>query len=183
VSHLLDGLFKLPASFQGKPRIAALFAAGLVQSDELEGVFAAIDTQRDVETANRRHLEILARLVKEPGRPQDDEVLRKLVIGRAFANSSNGNFETLIRVHSLLFDTQAATIVRYTPKYLQIRQPRSTYPSGSALQAMRVCKLYLAVLQACVDPGTSIDLYFVPDTSMPYPSTIGLYPMVLTVRL
>jgi len=88
--HVGDGLLKLVPAYWGKPRISALLVGNLLEIQALEDALWTYLDGIDVDTCARLELEGLARIVGEPTRPTDTELLRTRVKGRILANHSDG---------------------------------------------------------------------------------------------
>lgn len=100
--HVAKGLGRLIQRFKGKPYIAAVVSAPLVQVQELEDALWSLIAGRALSTAIGVQLDGLGAIVGEARIGLGDEDYRALIRARIAANRSDGQGDTLLRVARLV---------------------------------------------------------------------------------
>ena len=115
-----EGLSRLPAQFQGKPRIEAILGAVLGEIQALEDAHWQLFVERRLDIATGEALDQIGRLVGEPrvGLPDADYRLRIRL--RIHRNVSRGEPERLIRVVHELTQSSAVQLEEPSPGVVRI---------------------------------------------------------------
>lgn len=103
ITHLEEARARLLSQYAG--RLERDLDPVLVQVQELEDALWAVWTGRGVETATGYTLDLLGRIVGEPRQGEADPLYRIRIRARIQANLSDGTWEDIHRVTSILLDT------------------------------------------------------------------------------
>lgn len=152
--YLARTLARLAGPFWGKPRIATVIQAFTKEIQELENVFVAINTVRDLDTADAVRLKVIGNLVGQNAVGQSTEGHRALIRGRIRTNRSSGKTDNILEVSELIGITE----------FVSVRQ------SG-------VASLVVEVVEAVTQEQSFALHYLVPDIR-----SAGISAVVYTTR-
>jgi hypothetical protein len=114
-THVDDALGRLLEQFREKPRLASVLSAlvGAVQDTE-DGLFP-LHTERGVDVAIGRQLDVLGAIVGQPRAGLIDDIYRRYIRARIRTNRSAGRVNDLITVARLVLGVSDGT-VEVTPQ-------------------------------------------------------------------
>lgn len=103
LQHPEEAVLKLIAPFEGKPRIASLLTAFILEIQLIEDTIWDLLEQRDIDSADLTRLKILGKIVGQAQLGFTTEEFRLMIRARAAANASFGRMDNLLDVLELLF--------------------------------------------------------------------------------
>lgn len=132
--HVEAGLALLIEQFRRKPRVRALLAALLWQSQQIEDAAWQVIESRLINLATGVHLDALSKLVGESREGRDDDGYRVAVTARIAVNRSSGTIPEIVSILALI-DTDLFAVRDVGPASFRVdyREPPSTAAAGQEI--------------------------------------------------
>lgn len=96
--HVRAALLHLNGPFVGKPRIASIVKAFVLEVQALEDAIQSVLTLRQLDNAGLEQLKVLGKIVGQFHASEDVETYRGYVRARILANRSGGTINDLLRI-------------------------------------------------------------------------------------
>lgn len=165
--HAGEAVARLPMQHRDQPGIEAMVRALAAQAQEIETAIIDLLLDRTVETAIGVHLDRIGDIVGETRDGEtDDEIYRRRVRARIYANRSSGTAEELIRIVHVLQTTNEraenkAVISRQDIAHVVVKiEPRVGLEGGATPAA--VADVMIAFLRDAKVAGVRLILESTP---------------------
>lgn len=163
--HVDQGLALLITQLVNKPNFAALLTVFLDKVQELESVYMAIQTERELDNAEGVQLDVLGSIVGVSRELRDDETYRLVIRAQIRANFATGVPADLFDVFEILLGGEASIEIReYPPAAFTADVGRDSGAALSVAQAYEIVRLFRRLRAGGVDASLIYSLEADEDT-------------------